>query len=80
MARDHTRINLDIWGDDEFRDLPVDAQNLYWTLWTSPDRTYCGAHDWRPESSRSAPATGPWSASSRPAQCCRSVCSCSSMK
>lgn len=48
MARDHTRINLDIWGDDEFRDLPVDAQNLYWTLWTSPDRTYCGAHDWRP--------------------------------
>ncbi|WP_145916420.1 hypothetical protein [Mycobacteroides abscessus] len=48
MARDHTRINLDIWGDDEFRDLPVDAQNLYWTLWTSPNRTYCGAHEWRP--------------------------------
>jgi len=48
MARDHTRVNLDIWGDDDFRDLPVDAQNLYWTLWTSPDRTYCGAHEWRP--------------------------------
>lgn len=46
MARDHTRVNLDIWGDDEFRDLPVDAQNLYWTLWTSPDRTYCGGHWW----------------------------------
>lgn len=48
MARDHTRVNLDIWGDDEFRELPVDAQNLYWTLWTSPARTYCGAHEWRP--------------------------------
>ena len=48
MARDHTRINLDIWGDDEFRDLPVDAQALYWTLWTSPGRTYCGSHEWRP--------------------------------
>lgn len=46
MARDHTRVNIDIWGDDEFRDLPVDAQNLYWTLWTSPDRTYCGGHWW----------------------------------
>ncbi|WP_064925057.1 hypothetical protein [Mycolicibacterium fortuitum] len=48
MARDHTRINLDVWGDDEFLDLPVDAQSLYWTLWTSPDRTYCGAHWWHP--------------------------------
>lgn len=46
MARDHTRVNIDIWGDDEFRDLPVDAQNLFWTLWTSPDRTYCGGHWW----------------------------------
>lgn len=48
MARDHTRVNLDIWGDDEFRDLPVDAQALYWLLWTSPDRTYCGGHWWHP--------------------------------
>lgn len=48
MPRDHTRVNLDIWGDDEFLELPVDAQNLYWRLWTSPDRTYCGSHEWRP--------------------------------
>lgn len=48
MPRDHTRVNIDIWGDDEFRDLPVDAQNLYWRLWTSPERTYCGSHEWRP--------------------------------
>lgn len=58
MARDHTRINLDIWGDDEFRDLPVDAQALYWTLWTSPDRTYCGAHEWRP--GKLAQRAGDW--------------------
>jgi len=48
MPRDHTRVNLGIWGDDEFLDLPVDAQSLYWRLWTSPDRTYCGSHEWRP--------------------------------
>ena len=48
MARDHTRVNLDIWGDDEFLDLPVDAQALYWRMWTSPGRTYCGSHEWRP--------------------------------
>lgn len=48
MPRDHTRVNIDIWGDDEFRDLPVDAQALYWTLWTSPGRTYCGSHEWHP--------------------------------
>lgn len=48
MPRDHTRVNIDIWGDDDFRDLPVDAQALYWTLWTSPARTYCGSHEWHP--------------------------------
>ena len=46
MARDHTRVNIDIWGDEEFRELPVDAQALYWFLWTSPERTYCGGHWW----------------------------------
>lgn len=46
MPRDHTRINLDIWGDDDWLDLPVDAQLLYLTLYTSPGRTYCGAHEW----------------------------------
>lgn len=48
MARDHTRVNLDIWGDEEFLDLPVDAQALYWRLWTSPARSYCGTHEWHP--------------------------------
>jgi hypothetical protein len=48
MARDHTRVNLGIWGDDDFLDLPVDSQALYWRLWTSADRTYCGTHEWKP--------------------------------
>lgn len=48
MARDHARINLDIWNDPEFRALPMPAQHLYLTLWTHPDLTYCGSIDWRP--------------------------------
>jgi hypothetical protein len=48
MPRDHARVNLDIWGDDDFRELPWDAQALYWSLWTSPDLSYCGAHEWHP--------------------------------
>lgn len=59
MARDHTRVNLGIWGDDEFLDLPVDAQALYWRLWTSPARTYCGAHEWKP--GKLAQSAGDWS-------------------
>ena len=59
MPRDHTRVNLDIWGDDEFLDLPVDAQALYWRLWTSPLRTYCGAHEWRP--GKLLQSAGDWS-------------------
>lgn len=46
MARDHARIHLDIWGDDDWLDLPADAQCLYMTLYTSPGRTLCGAHEW----------------------------------
>ena len=48
MSRDHARVNLAIWSDPEFAALPPAAQHLYLTLWTSPDLTYCGTHDWRP--------------------------------
>lgn len=48
MARDHARINLDIWNDPDFRALPMPAQHLYLTLWTHPDLSYCGSIDWRP--------------------------------
>jgi hypothetical protein len=46
VASDHARIYLNIWGDDDWLDLPVDAQCLYMTLYTSPGRTLCGAHEW----------------------------------
>jgi hypothetical protein len=46
MSRDHARIHLDIWGDDDWLDLPADAQCLYMTIYTSPGRTLCGAHEW----------------------------------
>lgn len=48
MARDHARVNLTIWTDPDFRDLPPAAQHLYLTLWTAPELSYCGVHDWRP--------------------------------
>lgn len=48
MARDHARINLTIWGDPDFRALPVPAQHLYLLLWTHPDLSYCGSLEWRP--------------------------------
>lgn len=58
MARDHARIHLDIWGDDEWLDLPVDAQMLYFTLYTSEGRTLCGSHEWNPK--RLAQRAGDW--------------------
>ena len=48
MARDHARINLDIWGDDDWLDLSVDAQSLYMMLYTSPGLSFCGAGEWNP--------------------------------
>jgi len=48
MPRDHTRINLAIWNDDDFLDLPPLAQHLYFILWTHPDLSYAGVVDWRP--------------------------------
>lgn len=48
MARDHARVNLSIWNDDDFRDLPGAAQHLYFLLWTHPELNYAGIVDWRP--------------------------------
>lgn len=48
MPRDHARIRLDIWADDDFRGLPSMAQWLYMHLLTSPSLTFCGVTDWRP--------------------------------
>lgn len=57
-GKDHARINLGIWGDDDFRDLTPAEQHLYFALWTSPNLTYCGAGDWHP--GRLANLAGDW--------------------
>lgn len=48
MARDHARVRLDIWTDDDFRALPSTSQWLYFHLISSPSLTFCGVADWRP--------------------------------
>ena len=45
-GKDHARVNLALWGDDDFLDLTVDEQLLYLSLWTSPGLSYCGAGEW----------------------------------
>lgn len=49
MARDHARIHVDIWGDDDWLDLSVEAQMLYFTLYTSSDLSLCGSGTWNPK-------------------------------
>jgi hypothetical protein len=58
MARDHARVNLAIWNDDDWLDLPPLAQHLYLVLWTHPDLSFAGVVDWRP--SRLAMRAGGW--------------------
>lgn len=48
MARDHGRVNLALFGDDDFLDLSGDANHLFLILWLSPSLTYCGSDDWHP--------------------------------
>ena len=48
MARDHARIRLDIWADEDFTSLSSPAQWLYMRLLTHGDLSYCGVTDWRP--------------------------------
>lgn len=47
-GKDHARINLAIWGDDDFRNLTPAEQHLFFVLWTSPGLSYCGSGDWHP--------------------------------
>lgn len=48
MARDHARLRLDIWADEDYTDLPCTSQWLYQRLLTHGDLSYCGVTDWRP--------------------------------
>lgn len=47
-GKDHSEINLAIWGDDDWLDLSPAAQHLYLVLWTSPQLSYCGSGTWHP--------------------------------
>lgn len=47
-GKDHARVHLDIWGDDDWLDLTPPAQHLYFVLWTSPELSYCGCGPWHP--------------------------------
>lgn len=48
MARDRATIKTDIWGDSDWRSLSIGAQWLYMHLLSSPDLSYIGITDWRP--------------------------------
>ena len=48
MARDHARIRLDIWDDEDFADLSSSAQWLYFRILSHASLSYCGVADWRP--------------------------------
>ena len=60
MPRNHARVNVTIWQDADFLELPPQAQHLYFTLWTHPALSYCGVVDWRP--GRIAKRAWGWSA------------------
>lgn len=48
MAREKASINIDIWSDDDFRDLTDAAQSLYFKLTTHPKLDYCGVTEFHP--------------------------------
>jgi hypothetical protein len=48
MARDHAAIRIDMWKDDDFRNLSGAAQLLYVQLLSSASLSYAGVADWRP--------------------------------
>lgn len=48
MAREFAQIRLDIWADDDWRDLSCCAQWLYLHLLSSPALNFAGVTDWRP--------------------------------
>jgi hypothetical protein len=45
-GKDHSQVNLAIWGDEAFLDLTPSAQHLFFVLWTSPSLSYCGTGEW----------------------------------
>lgn len=48
MARDRASIRIDMWGDGDWRDLPLGAQHLYMLLLSHPKLSYAGVTEWHP--------------------------------
>lgn len=48
MARDHARIQVGIWNDDDFRALDVAGQHAYFLLASQARLSYCGVIDYIP--------------------------------
>ncbi len=48
MARERASINVDIWGDADFRNLTAEAQSLYFKLMSHPKLDYCGVVEFHP--------------------------------
>ena len=48
MARDHARIIVSIWGDDDFRALRAPQQHAFFVLLSQPRLSYCGVVDYLP--------------------------------
>lgn len=48
MARERASINIDIWGDADFRNLTAAAQALYFKLMSHPKLDYCGVTTFHP--------------------------------
>lgn len=48
MAREKASINLEIWGDADFRNLTGPAQALYFKLMSHPKLDYCGVTEFHP--------------------------------
>ena len=47
MARAYASVYLTIWNDPDFRDMPMPAQWLYFTMLTYPTLNACGVMEWR---------------------------------
>jgi len=48
MGRERASINIDIWGDADFRNLTGAAQALYFKLMSHPKLDYCGVVEFHP--------------------------------
>ena len=48
MARQYALVQVAIWQDEDFRQLPPEAQHLYFLMLTSPSLNLAGVCDWRP--------------------------------